>query len=76
MMTPCREIARILLSDEIASQPIWRRMEIRMHLAMCRFCSRLARQITQMGEAFRRSIEEDPAATGLESRLLERLQGL
>jgi hypothetical protein len=74
-MTPCREIARIVLSDEIALQPLWKRMEIRMHLSMCSFCSRLARQIAQIGEAVRQSVENDSEASGLESRLIERLKG-
>lgn len=73
MMIACRDIARLMLADAVAAQPLWKRMEIRLHLSMCRFCSRFARQIAQLGNAVRRHADEDFESPGLESRVLDRL---
>ncbi len=50
-------------------------MEVRMHLAMCRFCSRLARQLEQMRAAARRVPESETGDPDLEERLIRRLSG-
>lgn len=73
-MISCRNVARLLMSDQLQAQSWWRRMEVRLHLAMCHFCSRLARQLEQLRSAARqvRDREADP---GLEDRLIRRLSG-
>src|ERR1035441_4573267 len=43
-MISCKNVAKLLMSDELQAQTWWKRMEVRLHLAMCKFCSRLARQ--------------------------------
>jgi hypothetical protein len=48
-------------------------MEVRLHLAMCDLCSRLARQLEQMRSAARKTHEENEADAGLEDRLIRRL---
>jgi hypothetical protein len=75
-MISCRNVAKLLTSDELAAQSFWKRAEVRFHLLMCKYCSRLARQIKQLGAAVRRhrdsTLSED---TGLEERLISKLSG-
>ena len=40
-----------------------------LHLAMCKFYSRLARQIAQLGDAAKRLAAEDETDAGFEERL-------
>lgn len=72
-MKSCRGISKLLMSDQREAQ-IWsKRMEIRLHLAICRFCSRLERQIQQMRSGARQMRDQDEADRGLEDRLIRRL---
>lgn len=72
-MISCKTVATLLTSDQLDAQGWWKRMEVRLHLAMCRLCSRLARQLDQMRAAARRTSAEDEADQGLEDRLIRRL---
>ena len=74
-MISCKSVATLLMSDQLQAQSWWRRMEVRLHLAMCRFCSRLARQIEQLRSATRRVSEQEEADSSLEDRLIRRLSG-
>jgi hypothetical protein len=74
-MISCKNVATLLMADQLQAQSWWRRMEVRLHLAMCRFCSRLARQIEQMRSATRRASEQEEADPGFEDRLIRRLSG-
>ncbi len=49
-MTPCKDIVKILSSGEPIS--FLKRMEIRMHLAMCEHCSVYAKQLHMMKDSF------------------------
>lgn len=74
-MISCNQVAKLLLSDQLPALSPWKRMEVKLHLAMCRLCSRLSRQVRQMGDGARR-MAEDPAADGdFEERLIRRLSG-
>lgn len=74
-MISCKHVATLLMSDQLEAQTWWRRMEVGLHLAMCRLCSRLARQVEQMRSAARRTSDQDEADPGLEARLIRRLSG-
>ncbi len=63
------------MSDQLAAQSRWKRMEVRVHLIMCKFCKRLERQIQQMRAAARRSGAPGGAEAGLEERLIGRIPG-
>jgi hypothetical protein len=74
-MIACKNVAKLLTSDELATRGWWKRAEVRLHLLMCKYCSRLARQLRQMRAAARRmpdSVSSDP---GLEDRIISRLSG-
>lgn len=73
-MISCKNVAQLLTSEELECQSWWKRMEVRVHLAMCRFCSRLAKQIEQLRSAARNLCdEENENNPGLEDRLIRRL---
>ena len=74
-MISCKDVSKLLLRDELKGQPWRKRMEIRMHLAMCGMCSRLARQIRQMGDGVRQTMGKINAGDDLEQKLLKRLTG-
>jgi predicted anti-sigma-YlaC factor YlaD len=72
-MISCKQVARLLTSDQLESQSWWKRMEVRMHLAMCGFCSRLARQIAQLRSGARLAQEANEADPGMEDRVIRHL---
>jgi len=74
-MISCKNVAKLLMSDRLQAQTWWKRMEVRLHLAMCVLCSRLARQVEQLRSAVRRMSDQDELDPGLEDRLIRRLLG-
>ena len=74
-MISCKNVAKLLMSDQLQAQSWWKRLEVRVHLAMCKFCFRLARQIEQLRSATRRMSEQEEADSGVEDRLIRRLSG-
>lgn len=74
-MISCKNVATLLMSDQLQAQSWWKRMEVRLHLAMCRFCSRLARQLEQLRSAAQGMSEKEEADPNFEDRLIRRLSG-
>ena len=74
-MISCKNVAKLLMSDQLQAQSWWKRMEVRLHLAMCRFCSRLARQVAQLRSAARGVSQEEGADPDFEDSLIRRLSG-
>ena len=52
-MLKCREVTRLVASDEVLELGFLKRMQLRMHLLMCRHCSGYAAQIRHLGEGAR-----------------------
>ena len=50
-MIRCKEVATLMSTDQLASQPMWRRAGARVHLLMCRHCRRFARQLVLLKRA-------------------------
>lgn len=69
-MISCKNVANLLMSDQLQAQNWWKRMEVRLHLAMCDFCSRLARQLEQLRHAARQMSDLPEADPSLEDRLI------
>jgi 3-methyladenine DNA glycosylase AlkD len=75
-MISCKNVAKLLMSDQVQAQSWWKRLEIRMHLARCKLCSRLALQVEQLRSAARREItDQNEADPDFEKRVLRRLSG-
>jgi hypothetical protein len=72
-MLPCKEIVRILSSEEDIG--VRRKMELKMHLAMCRHCSAYRKHLELMKKGFKGLFSkmtetESGSVKGLESRIL------
>jgi hypothetical protein len=74
-MISCKRVADLLLSDTLAAQSPWMRLQVRLHLAICDGCTRLARQLEQISAAARRLGQDEHSAPGLEDKILRRLSG-
>lgn len=75
-MPSCREIAGMLAHNDLGAISWPKRLLVRMHLSMCTFCARFARQMRLLEKAFRDRWAQKPSAEKLSAmrrRLLERL---
>ena len=59
-MLRCREISRLVSESMERDLPLRQRLEVRMHLMMCRLCSGFARQM----QLLRRAARENPERLG------------
>ncbi len=76
-MLRCHEVTHLVASDEIARLGLWKRVELRLHLLMCRHCRHYVQQLQRIREAARRlwAEEPDPAAeAALREKVLAALQ--
>ncbi|MGP8245308.1 MAG: hypothetical protein ACLQVN_12410 [Bryobacteraceae bacterium] len=73
-MISCKNVAKLLMSDQLQTQSWWKRLEVRLHLAMCGLCSRLARQLEQLRSGVRQMSGKE-AGPDFEERLIRRLSG-
>jgi len=74
VMFNCRKISELLSTEEFRSAPLWTRVTVRLHLAMCRHCSRFERQMSQIRAAVGQSFSQQAVDPELESRIIQRLQ--
>ena len=56
-MYRCSEVVRLLSSDEYATAGIFKKLQVRLHLLMCRNCSKYARQLRALAAALRQGEE-------------------
>ncbi len=69
-MLRCREISGLFSESMERDLPLRRRMEVRMHLMMCRMCAGFARHIRLLRRAIRENPERPgPDETAPEARL-------
>ncbi len=59
-MLRCSEIVRLISSDEYLSAGLLKRLGIRLHLAMCKNCTRYSKQLRAIAAALRDSGENVP----------------
>lgn len=59
-MLSCSQVARSIASDEYLTEGLFHRLGIRVHLAMCRHCSRYFRQLRALRRLFRESGTDVP----------------
>ncbi len=72
-MISCKDVASALASDHVELLPWRRRLELRLHLMMCKLCSQLAREIRQMHAAARQVGHLHEPDGALEERILRNL---
>ena len=76
-MLKCKEVTQLVASGEI-DQAAWpKRLELRLHLLMCRYCRLYAAQLRKLGDLARRAWGPgtvDPATLQrIEQRVLQEL---
>lgn len=74
-MYSCSEVAKWIASDEYQSAGFLRKLGVRLHLLMCKNCSRYERQLKALAAALRkRSCEIPPSQIdGVKARLIDLL---
>ena len=75
-MPSCREVSGLMAHDDLDSVSLAKRLLIRMHLSMCSFCGRFARQMKLVEKGFRDRWSQKPTAeklSAMRQRLLDRL---
>jgi hypothetical protein len=61
-MLSCKDVTQLISESMDTSLPIGKRIGMRLHLLMCRFCSRYERQLLLIRETVRHIVatEEEP----------------
>ena len=73
-MLKCKEVALMISSDSLADASWRRRLAVRLHLLMCRFCRRYAAQLAAIDSATRARYYLEPRShTDLKQTILSRL---
>lgn len=73
-MLSCREVTELLSKDEFRDAPMWTRLAVKAHLALCGHCTRFARQLAQIRVAVRDSLSQQQPDPEFESRMIHKLQ--
>ncbi len=76
-MPTCKEVSRVIATDELATAGWRQRLSVKLHLLMCRHCRNYARQIQEIGEATRRlfgaHLQDDTSREDLRNSILDRI---
>ena len=72
-MLSCKEAIRLVSEKQDHALPIWRRLSLRLHVLMCRACSRYTHQIQTLDDAISQRYcsgppEESPEQLSEETR--------
>ncbi len=74
-MYRCSEVVRLIASDEYLTASVFKKLGIRLHLAMCEHCKRYVRQLRTLAAALRK-IGDGIAPSELENARAQILQQL
>jgi hypothetical protein len=56
MMMKCKDISQLIASGDSENMGVMKRLELRLHLLMCRHCQSYSRQIKALGVGARRLV--------------------
>lgn len=70
-MLTCREVTTMIGSDSLVRSTWSTRIGVRLHLMMCRHCSRYAAQLRAIAAEARRAYSELPKVAELEQSILK-----
>jgi hypothetical protein len=77
-MLTCKEVSSSIAGDGLERSGWWRRLEVRMHLLMCRYCRRYAAQIRAVNAAtrglFERTVPDRETVARLQGSILDSLR--
>jgi hypothetical protein len=66
-MLSCKEVSHLVSESLDRKLPLWQRIQVRLHLLMCRFCSRFRKQTLFLRDAARHylmAVEETETGPG------------
>ena len=75
-MLSCREVTRLVASDELATAHWRRRFAVRLHQFLCRHCRRYMKQLQSLGSSTRKALDAEidtAAVERLEREIVARL---
>jgi hypothetical protein len=61
-MLSCRDVTQLISESMDTSLPLGKRMGVRLHLLMCRFCARYERQLLLIRKTVRRLVATEEIA--------------
>lgn len=69
MMLSCRDVTRLISESMDRTLPVGKRIGVRLHLLICRFCARYERQLLLIRDTVRRiaAAEGEPSGLATES---------
>lgn len=78
-MLSCKDATRLISESMDTALPVGKRIVVRIHLLVCRFCARYERQLLLIRETLRRLDAgrvrpEDPAGDGLSEEARDRIK--
>ena len=76
-MISCKAVTDIVASDGLVDASRWKKIEVWLHLAMCRHCARFAQQlatIRTIARGFMAQSASEPVRADLEQRVLDRIK--
>lgn len=76
-MLSCKEATRLVSEKLDRDLPLWRRLGLRLHVLMCRGCSRYTRQVKTLDRVVSEHYRSDPPPAGpecLSDNSLERIK--
>jgi hypothetical protein len=65
MMLSCKDVTQLISESMDHSLPLGKRIGVRIHLLMCRFCTRYERQLLLIREAVRRLVAMEEPSEGM-----------
>lgn len=79
MMRNCKDVTQLISESMDTSLPIGKRIGVRIHLLMCRFCARYERQLLLIRDTVRHLVAaedkpEDPSGEILSEETRERIK--
>lgn len=74
-MYTCSQVTKWIASDEYLRAGLFKRLQIKLHLAMCKHCSTYLRQLRSLAAKLRGMETEIPASEveAAQRRILERI---
>ena len=57
-MRSCKEVSKLVSESLDRNLPFWQRVQLRMHLSLCKLCKRFERDLLHIRDAVRRDAEE------------------
>ena len=58
-MLRCKQVTTMVANDDLADAGLWVRLQVRLHLWMCRHCAGYAAQMRQLGVKLREQFRHE-----------------